>query len=539
MNPTEQQLKNRKLAIGKAYSPGASKTIYDNGTVVDNPGNFPSSPTPITADTQTNTNNNINLPEVPTGVQDFTNTVNANIASLTKDQTKGETQQSDLQKQILDSLQTLGGEGAKKTQLEQQAGLPEQKQQLQDITNQLQAVQKEALAIPLQIQQEFTGRGATAGGVAPIEASRMRKNAIHALSLSAIGQTLQGNIGLAQQNIQSALDAEFGAEKLKLEYLQKAYNMNKDSLDRIDKKRSDALAIALQERERVLKKDEAEKQNIYNIGLLASQYGADSTTVQEIMKSKNANEAIANASGFLQDPAAKESLVGLKLGNTLKKIQIDSELQQQYYLNLFGGMTRKEYESYQKDKITEQKKAETELEQTKLSIKNEEATKSTLEGLLNHKGMTRAVGSYGIARWTPFQIDQDAVNEFTGVMDNLLSQLTLDKLIDAKNRGATFGALSDAELSILASAASPLAGWEKKRDDGSIYFAVSEETFKAQLKKLIKQYDDSIKLQKARTGVMTDDEVAVMDDLWNTDNQNQFDPTAYAPLTNSSTPFKI
>ena len=76
------------------------------------------------------------------------------------------------------------------------------------------------------------------------------------------------------------------------------------------------------------------------------------------------------------------------------------------------------------------------------------------------------VGNLPGAFIRPFGAGANA--ETLSKIETLLSGLTLDELISAKSRGATFGALSDAELKTLAAAASNLGARAVKRDDGSI-----------------------------------------------------------------------
>ena len=177
------------------------------------------------------------------------------INALTPEEQKG----LDFQNQILDLTRSLGGESARKTELETQQGVTQQRTDLQAVIGQLQGLQKEALAIPLQIQQEFAGRGVTTAGVAPIQAGRLRENAIKSLELAAIGQTLQGNLQLAETTIQNALDAEFEPKRLELEIVKQQYLMNKDTLERIDKKRADNLNLLLNERTRILNENKEDK----------------------------------------------------------------------------------------------------------------------------------------------------------------------------------------------------------------------------------------------------------------------------------------
>lgn len=124
--------------------------------------------------------------------------------------------------------------------------------QLNDANNQLRSLQLEAQGIPLQMQQQATGRGITEGGLQPLQTAALRNNAIKALGVASIAQTLQGNVARAQDMAQKAVDAQFQPLQTKLNYLQNIYQLNKDTLERQDKRRADMLKLSLDERIRVL-----------------------------------------------------------------------------------------------------------------------------------------------------------------------------------------------------------------------------------------------------------------------------------------------
>ena len=62
-----------------------------------------------------------------------------------------------------------------------------------------------------------------------------------------------------------------------------------------------------------------------------------------------------------------------------------------------------------------------------------------------------------------------------------MSGLSLEALIEAKSRGATFGALSDTEMQILASAASKIGTWRNVKDGRVTGYDASESSFKEEL----------------------------------------------------------
>jgi hypothetical protein len=76
----------------------------------------------------------------------------------------------------------LGAQAAEESgyraQQEQQFDIGGLKKTATDLTNRFNMLKAENDQIPLRIQQEFQGRGATAGGVAPIETGRLRENTI-------------------------------------------------------------------------------------------------------------------------------------------------------------------------------------------------------------------------------------------------------------------------------------------------------------------------------------------------------------------------
>lgn len=74
---------------------------------------------------------------------------------------------------------------------------------------------------------------------------------------------------------------------------------------------------------------------------------------------------------------------------------------------------------------------------------------------------------------------------FIAGTEQLQSQLSLDSLIQAKAKGATFGALSDAEMRILSQSASKLGNWAIKDNKGNVVaYNTTEKAFKQELDKI-------------------------------------------------------
>ena len=85
-----------------------------------------------------------------------------------------------------------------------------------------------------------------------------------------------------------------------------------------------------------------------------------------------------------------------------------------------------------------------------------------------------------------YQSANDAdIARFIGGVEQLISSGTIKNLIDAKAQGATFGALSDRELGIIAESFSKIGFWRKKAGDGrTIGYNVSAKDMADELNKI-------------------------------------------------------
>jgi hypothetical protein len=112
--------------------------------------------------------------------------------------------------------------------------------------------------------------------------------------------------------------------------------------------------------------------------------------------------------------------------------------------------------------------------------------------LIDHRGLNNAVGTIGLGRKAPFQWGQKA--DFINSVEQLVSDLSLESLIQAKSRGATFGALSDSEMKVLASAATTIGNMRIYDKSGNVKgYRSTEGRFKEELEKISKTFLRGIK----------------------------------------------
>jgi hypothetical protein len=120
---------------------------------------------------------------------------------------------------------------------------------------------------------------------------------------------------------------------------------------------------------------------------------------------------------------------------------------------------------------------------------------SIANNILSDKALGGAVGPNAFARQTNFFtkfISSPNFNAFTGATSNfvsnveqLRSQLNLQALENAKAQGATFGALSDQELKVLATSATKLGNNLVKNKSGDVIgYNLSEKDFKNEIQKV-------------------------------------------------------
>ena len=166
--------------------------------------------------------------------------------------TATETQQDDLSTSLLKITEQLGGRDVAQAQAEEQFGVTKYQKELTDITGQIEALRKEAVAIPIRIEEESRSRGRTRAGIQPLVSGELRNITLQALGLSSIAQTLQRQVGLAQQQANRAVDLRFTPLENELKTLSLQIELNKDKLNREDRLRAEQRQFIIEERRRFL-----------------------------------------------------------------------------------------------------------------------------------------------------------------------------------------------------------------------------------------------------------------------------------------------
>lgn len=171
---------------------------------------------------------------VPDLSSQYTNNINS-VANLTQQANDAALAEKTAQDQYLAkanekaNLESSYGMKANDTaNLYQTTGVNDLYKQISGINTEAQGLARQAQAIPLQLQQEYTGRLSTQAGTSAIEAGRLRENALKSLELGQRAAIAQGNYdvakNLADQQIASkyaGIDAEIKSKQTNLEALDK------------------------------------------------------------------------------------------------------------------------------------------------------------------------------------------------------------------------------------------------------------------------------------------------------------------------------
>lgn len=214
------------------------------------------------------------------------------ISNVTDTTTPTQERRDEITSEISEETDKLAGQREFRTEQQEELGISKKERTVQDLTNRLNQIKAQEQQIPLQVQQEFEGRGATASGVEPIEASRLRKNAIRALGVSAGLEAAQGNLATAQEQVDRAVEQEFGPIKDKIETLRSNLELIRPQLDREQKRRATLLDQKLAERERNIEEQQTERKNIYDVMTTAAENGADASTLNQIQNASSRGEAL-------------------------------------------------------------------------------------------------------------------------------------------------------------------------------------------------------------------------------------------------------
>jgi hypothetical protein len=282
---------------------------------------LPSATAPIDASTLSGGTTPFTLPPAPAAPTYDISTLPSITNLLSPAPTAAQGKQDQLESNLETDTAKLGGKSDAQITEEDKAanalgsttGLSGFTTHLTDINNQLQDLDKQIAAVPLTVGQDYAGR-ATAQQQGVFANGQTRQLTIKRLGLSAVAQTLQGNIASAQATAARAVDLEFSPVQAEIDYLKQALDDNKDNLSREDQQRAEQLQVALQDRQTQLDQQKQNKSTIYGWVAEAAKNGASALTINSALSLTDPSQALQALGPYLSDPVAKQqALLNLSL----------------------------------------------------------------------------------------------------------------------------------------------------------------------------------------------------------------------------------
>lgn len=383
-----------------------------------------------------------------------------------------------------------------------------------------------------------TGQNITSTAVRRNTADATRENLINQASIAMEAAIVNADYQSAKSYADQMVDAKY--DKLEADTKAALFNLenNKERFTAAEKKVAEATAARLRKEEADIETKKEEEKNIQNVGLTLRKYGADDKIVSEVLNAKSFNEAILKAGSSLQDPKAKLELREIKANIALKEAQARKAERE--------AILTKEPSAKEKAAAAlaiTQAKSSAQAAQDKIeavdSILSKKAGISSRVGTnifsrgifgpaLGGAALGAGLGPVGAAvgglAGGVVGIKSAVTGEgqqVSGAVHQLTSGLTLQALIDAKKNGATFGALTQEELRLLAASATKLNDWELRdsNDKPTGYWNIDEKSFNEEVKN-IQNLSRKALLQSQGT-LITEDESSLLDSTFQED-----EPTA-------------
>lgn len=248
----------------------------------------------------------------PVQLQDF----NQFVDRFAADTTSEKRDINDNRSNITNIGRRLATRGDRASELDADFELPAQYQQAADLNTQIAEL---AGAFNTSITNEE-------GEVRPIEfitgrqAFLQRQKATQLEALSAVQAALTGNIALAEQRVETALEREFGDLEALLESEMFDLQENKEAMTSKDAKATEKLEQALAERGRQLEERKEQRKQVLNYATEAASNGAPNSLTARIAQAQTAEEALSLSSGYvgLLDRQQKQAQIRSSIANANK-----------------------------------------------------------------------------------------------------------------------------------------------------------------------------------------------------------------------------
>lgn len=217
------------------------------------------------------------------------------------------------------------------------ANLNKYAQQLADINAQASSLQREAQAIPIANRLDYQSKGITGteSQVKNVNYDQLQQNALKALSLGQQADIAAASLTGSQLRLQAAKDKAQQMVDLKYKPIEdqlaikkQQYELNKDILSQIDKKRTEALTLSIQKEERDIAEKKANEKEINSMIVEATPNAPTSViaNAKKLAESGASKLAVAQALGIYGGDYLKNELLKAQIAKTKSEmIKVDTQ----------------------------------------------------------------------------------------------------------------------------------------------------------------------------------------------------------------------
>jgi len=407
---------------------------------------------------------------------------------------------------LTDSINELLGETAGQAEAlaneEERLGIRDLEEKL---TNKVNEINIRTAALQQNLTEEEL-RPQTLGRLQGRQAMMRKQAQADIMFLQSEAQALMNNISFAKDTAQKAVEAKYNPILEELNIKLQQLELIQPELDKEEAQYASAVKFALQDQQNAVVEKKNVESQIQGVKIDAINAGiTDADILSQIGKAETVNEALqifgtnipqeivttsGGGGGGLSGGSTVTGTDGIVAGESGQLL--DPEVSGYIDLVNQGRVTA----AQALDDISKEKKGElaialsssTDPESTlKDSISEEKSRLAT--DLTKHKGLNSSVGTTVFGRFALTDRLTGAKQDFIAGVEQLVSGLSLDALIQAKAQGATFGALSDSELQILSASASKIGTWRQTDKNGNVTgYKASEKSMKEELDRISKTF---------------------------------------------------
>lgn len=231
------------------------------------------------------------------GAKTATKSIDAHIKEITPQETEASKKYNEITDSVLSLLPELADKKTAQLEEEENAGLPKLKQDLAainaQITNRIAQYNK-------QITEAETAPGETPLAIVRGRQAVIARNQaadIGLLQARALG--LQGQVEMAQETANRAIDLKYGAIEDKINLQMKQLEVIQPILDKEERLHAEALRRQYADEQAKVEAERELQKEINSIMIDAASMGADNDTLARIQNSMSTGDAIRNAGDFL------------------------------------------------------------------------------------------------------------------------------------------------------------------------------------------------------------------------------------------------